>query len=271
MPVRMLREGILTSERIDLLSPAGEVFYRRLMSVVDDYGRFSANPKLVRAACYPLKLDTVFNEHIAEWLGECAKAELVLCYEVGGKHYLEVNDFRQQVRSKHSKYPDPLSLAKQLQTGALHASASEHLDEDGDVDGGEDDKPSPDGEVVIGDAESPPFGPKVPNCPHQTLIDLYAKHLPSLPFPRAWEGQRQEALRARWRWVLTAKQKDGSQYATDEASAVAWFDRFFAYVAKSDFLSGRNGKWTSCDLGWLVKAENFAKVIQGNYENREQP
>ena len=23
------------------------------------------------------------------------------------------------------------------------------------------------------------------------------------------------------------------------------------------------------DLGWLVKAENFAKVVSGNYENKE--
>lgn len=25
-----------------------------------------------------------------------------------------------------------------------------------------------------------------------------------------------------------------------------------------------------CTLQWLMKAENFTKVIQGNYENREQ-
>ena len=51
--------------------------------------------------------------------------------------------------------------------------------------------------------------------------------------------------------------------------ADGFFDRFFAYVAKSDFLTGRDGKWQGCDLGWLVKAENFAKVISGNYENKE--
>lgn len=263
----MLREGILTSERVDTLSPSGEVFYRRLMSVVDDYGRFSANPKLVRAACYPLKLDTVFDEHIAEWLQECASANLVICYEVGGKQYLEVQDFRQQVRSKVSKYPNPLAVAKQLQTDDEQVQESAHLDGDGGVDGDGDGNSSADAEVVIGDAESP-AGNRIPNCPHQELIELYAKHLPELPQPRIWEGERQNTMRARWRWVLTAKQKSGQQYATDEASAVAWFDRFFAYVAKSDFLTGRSGKWTSCDLGWLMKAENFAKVVQGNYENK---
>ncbi|MDR5757000.1 hypothetical protein [Caballeronia sp. LZ035] len=132
----------------------------------------------------------------------------------------------------------------------------------------EQDKTSPDGEVAIGDADSA-SGDKLPNCPQQKLIDLYAHHLPTLPFPRVWEGERQKSMRTRWRWVLTATKRDGSRYATDEQSAMDFFDRFFRFVADSDFLTGRNGKWTSCDLGWLMKAENFAKVIQGNYENKE--
>lgn len=126
---------------------------------------------------------------------------------------------------------------------------------------------STDVDEAIGDAESR-TGEQIPNCPHQKLIDLYALHLPTLPFPAIWEGKRQNALRARWRWVLTAKKRDGSRHSTDEASAVAWFERFFAYVAKSDFLTGRNDKFSGCDLGWLMKADNFAKVIQGNYENK---
>lgn len=266
MPVRILREGILTSERVDLLSPEGEVFYRRLMSVVDDFGRYTANPKLVRAACYPLKVDTVKDGDITRWMDECASASLVLLYEVDGKRYLEVLDFRQQVRSKQSKYPNPPPTANGCLAVAEQMSASAHLDGDGDGDG--DGNTSPDGEDATGDAGSL-HGNELPDCPHKVLIDLYAKHLPQLPYPRIWEGQRAQSMRARWRWVLTGTSKDGSRYATDEASAVAWFERFFAYVAKSDFLSGRNGKWTSCDLGWLMKAENFAKVIQGNYENKD--
>ena len=59
MPNRIVREGILTSERVELLSWAEEVFYRRLMSVVDDFGRYYARPELLRAACYPLLLTKV--------------------------------------------------------------------------------------------------------------------------------------------------------------------------------------------------------------------
>ena len=109
---------------------------------------------------------------------------------------------------------------------------------------------------------------KIPDCPHQKIIELYTKHLATLPQPRIWEGKRADNLRARWRWVLTAKKLNGDRYAIDLDSAIDWFDRFFVYVAESDFLTGRDGKWSGCELAWLVKAENFAKVIEGKYVNR---
>jgi hypothetical protein len=107
------------------------------MSVVDDFGRFSANPKLLRASCFPLRLDTVSDGDVNASLLECVVANLIKVYEVTGKQYLELVDFRQQVRSKVSKFPDPvgngiipLAVAKQL-------PASAHLvgdvGEDGDV------------------------------------------------------------------------------------------------------------------------------------------
>lgn len=113
---------------------------------------------------------------------------------------------------------------------------------------------------------------KPPTCPHKAILGLYAKHLPMLPQPKPelWDGQRAKNLSARWKWLLTKTKASGERYATNEDDGLAWFDRFFAYVSKSDFLTGRDGRWTNCDLGWLVNAENFAKVVQGNYENREQ-
>lgn len=107
MPSRIVREGILTSERVNALSPNAELFYRRLMSVVDDFGRYSANLTLLRASCYPLKLDSVKEDSISKHLTECADARLIVLYTVGGKAYLEMQDFRQQVRAKDSKFPAP--------------------------------------------------------------------------------------------------------------------------------------------------------------------
>lgn len=109
----------------------------------------------------------------------------------------------------------------------------------------------------------------LPACPHLELIDLFGKHLPALPQPKPelWGGKNADAMRARWKWVLTAKRRSGDRYATNELEALDWFSRFFAYVAGSDFLTGRSSQW-ACDLGWLMKADNFAKVVQGNYENK---
>jgi hypothetical protein len=124
MPSRILREGILSSERVASLGWPEEVFYRRLHSVVDDFGRYFAKPSLLRAACYPLQVDLVGNLDVAKWLTECVRAGLVRAYTVDGKEYLEVLDFRQQVRAKTSKFPEPPADDKHVRSTR---QASAHL------------------------------------------------------------------------------------------------------------------------------------------------
>ena len=77
------------------------------MSAVDDFGRFSANPKLVRAALYPLRLDMYTDEDIIEHLKRCESAGLMRLYDVDTKPYLELSNFDQRTRAKRSKYPAP--------------------------------------------------------------------------------------------------------------------------------------------------------------------
>lgn len=107
MPNRIIREGIITSEAVNSLSWEAETFYRRLLSVVDDFGRFDARPSVLRSALYPLKLDSMREDSVQRCLKSCEAARLVVLYSVEGKEYLEVTNFRQQVRSKKSKYPAP--------------------------------------------------------------------------------------------------------------------------------------------------------------------
>lgn len=50
----------------------------------------------------------------------------------------------------------------------------------------------------------------------------------------------------------------------------AYFDR----IEKSDFLSGRNGRWNigrCAGFEWLTNPKNVAKVLRGQYDNREEP
>lgn len=117
----------------------------------------------------------------------------------------------------------------------------------------------------------------VPPCPFDPLIDLYEAALPVLPTVRRSlfaKGANGKALRARWRWVMTAKHERGERKGERIAATVdegkAWFGRYFDYVAESDFLSGRSGKFQACDLGWLVTAANFEKVLSGKYHHEQR-
>jgi hypothetical protein len=90
---------------------AEEVFYRRLHSIVDDFGRYYADHGLLRAGCYPRQLNKVSDSDIGKWLRSCVDAGLVRVYLAGDREsYLEVLDFGQQVRAKKSKFPDPMSV-----------------------------------------------------------------------------------------------------------------------------------------------------------------
>ena len=131
MPNRIVREAILTSRHMAMLDDwAAEVFYRRLLSVVDDFGRFYADPGMLRAACYPRQLDKVSDADVTRWISECQKAGLVLVYVAADEdRYIEVLRFRQQARAKSSRFPDPTStcVASATQTDSTCVADAQHM------------------------------------------------------------------------------------------------------------------------------------------------
>lgn len=106
MPTRLVREGILDSDRINQLDWPEEVFYRRLMSKVDDYGLFDARPAILRTTLYPLKVDRVREADISRWIAACVKAGVLALYSHGGKPYGQMLDTKWQARSE-PKHPLP--------------------------------------------------------------------------------------------------------------------------------------------------------------------
>jgi hypothetical protein len=107
----------------------------------------------------------------------------------------------------------------------------------------------------------------LPDCPHDRILALYAEKLPELPQPRIWEGKRQDHLRTRWRWVIGDLKRKGKPH--DHAAGIDFFARLFDYIRRCPLLMGEKGEW-SADLGWIVNAENFAKILQGNYEKKKE-
>lgn len=107
-----------------------------------------------------------------------------------------------------------------------------------------------------------------PDCPLQSLIDLYHDVLPMCTRMEKNTPARLQVIRARWREEAKPREKHRG-YSTAE-DGLAYWRRFFAWVSDSKFLTGkepgRDGKPPFvASLPWLVKSENFAKCIEGNY------
>jgi hypothetical protein len=113
VPNRILRDGILRSEKVAKLTPTAELFYRRLMSVADDYGRYYANEALLLSDCYPIRPAWADAEMIALSLAECVQIGLILTYEVSGTKFLEIANFEQRIRpNQKSKFPPPAEIRR---------------------------------------------------------------------------------------------------------------------------------------------------------------
>ncbi len=111
MPNRILREGILDSDKVERLSFHAEVFYRRLMSVVDDFGLYDARTMVLRSRLFPLRVDRVTDGEIEEWLRECVAVGLIETYEIDGRKYLQYLNLGEP-RAVKSKFPKPCTHLK---------------------------------------------------------------------------------------------------------------------------------------------------------------
>ena len=110
VPQRFLRPGITTSKRFNRVSFEAQTFYIRLITLVDDYGRYEADPELLRSYTFPfgnpdgseVSLTTIDN--ICQQL---RAKEMVVFYDGNdGKKYLQVTRWKERARSD-SKFPEP--------------------------------------------------------------------------------------------------------------------------------------------------------------------
>jgi hypothetical protein len=104
--------------------------------------------------------------------------------------------------------------------------------------------------------------PKIPPCPHQKIRELYHEMLPELMPMKIWNSTRRQHLQARWR-------------ESQEFQSIDFWERLFAHIKKSDFLVGRKQRASpdkpafKADLDWIIRPQNFAKIIEGKYDNEK--
>ena len=122
MPSRIIRESCRSSKSLAAVSAHAERLWWRLTTIADDFGRFEADPEMLKATCFPRKIQgkDVSHEEIESWFSELTK-EMIATYDVGDKIYgVFINWFDNQTpRAKNSKFPSPPeNICKQMQTHA---------------------------------------------------------------------------------------------------------------------------------------------------------
>lgn len=235
MATRLLREGILDSAAVNSLSFQAEVFYRRLMSVVDDFGRFDGRAAVLRGRLYSLKLDTVREADITRWIAECEKAGLIALYAVEDKPFILFRKLG-PARAKESKYPPPsadvVAGRKRLKTdangctqpfaSAPYSGSDTDSSANTDPTGGATAEPPP-------AADTPPAKPRArnpPSGPHAEAVrlfcDLWAdSHGEKYPFAGGKDG-------AAVKEILAALDGDVGRFRVVAGRYFANTDPFFA-------------------------------------------
>jgi predicted phage replisome organizer len=88
---------------------------------------------------------------------------------------------------------------------------------------------------------------------YQHIVDMFNSICTSLPSVRSLSDARKKAIKAR----LTT-------YTVDD------FRQCFENAEASSFLKGGNNRNWTATFDWLIKDQNMAKVLDGNYSDREK-
>lgn len=114
--IRSIKPDFFTSETVSLLPLRTRLTWVGLWTHCDDYGRCRDNPKLVKAAVWPL--DDVSIRDIECDLNTLADSRLIARYEVDGRRYIQVVNWREHQKVSHpsrSSIPPPEGSGESLE------------------------------------------------------------------------------------------------------------------------------------------------------------
>lgn len=105
-----------------------------------------------------------------------------------------------------------------------------------------------------GEEEREVEGDKKESINYQQIADMYNDTCASFPRLTSISDSRKKAIRARLKTY-----------------SVGDFSTLFQKAEDSDFLKGKNNRDWSATFDWLIKDSNMAKVLDGNYDNKNSP
>nr|DAW49058.1 MAG TPA: replisome organizer [Caudoviricetes sp.] len=117
MPNRIIKESIRTSKSVNALNDFEFRVWLYLITYVDDYGRGSADPELLKGFVFPRR-KAVTEQQIKRALDNLAITGMINLYEVGGESFFCFPNWskHQRIQTKKSKFPEPDDTALQKPT-----------------------------------------------------------------------------------------------------------------------------------------------------------
>lgn len=117
MPNRIIKDSIRTSRTVNNMTDFQFRFWVYLITYVDDYGRGSADPELLKGFVFPRRKG-VTESTIKKALLDLASSGSVLLYEVDGEPYFCFPNWssHQRIQTKKSKFPAPEDGSPPLST-----------------------------------------------------------------------------------------------------------------------------------------------------------
>ena len=117
---RIIKESIRTSRSVNSLSDFLFRFWIYLITYVDDYGRGSADPQLLKGFVFPRK-DGITEHQITEALEALASKGMIHLYESDGELFFCFPKWEehQQIRAKKSKFPAPDGIGNHMKSDEI--------------------------------------------------------------------------------------------------------------------------------------------------------
>ena len=108
MPNRIIKESLRSSRSVNALTDFQFRLWVYLITYVDDYGRGSADPELLKGFVFPRRKG-ITEAQIQQALLDLANTGMVILYEVDGEPYFYFPNWgeHQRIQTKKSKFPAP--------------------------------------------------------------------------------------------------------------------------------------------------------------------
>jgi len=249
--IRSIHPGLFSDPEFAALSSDAQVFYLGLLTEADDNGIFEWNANKLKIRLRPLKdgsIDSLFVE--------LETAEKVASYEVDGRKYGAIRNFRKFQRPKSPKATHPISNEWRIYVGLSPSISEMPPDEASQF--------PPDGEIPPqreeegGRREGEFKNPATP-----TREDLALAEWQSGASGHGWRSA--DFMTSTRRFKLAA--------VLDAYGGLEGWKRILEKASEAGLFLDEDGKyhpWFSLD--WLLDQDRIARLLEGAYaERKKQP